>query len=713
MSVRTAAFALLAVLICTSASQAADKQAVRMERLGDVPEHTIVLAPSLATADTCFVSDNKQITTRIDGWVVGFELYKSLMNPAHQCENPYPFTVTAINMPMIFDAPTPITIGVDIEAVDSTTVAGCTVPGALLALSTEWDAQVPQAGMYNIWVPLDTPFVVNGPFFAGFYIGNTFGSTVNPAVLTDDYPANCVTYNIWDEQIGFVDICNNTIYDFPGRLAMEVSGIPGGNSAVTPALEVLAPANSEVLYGKSELWAWDRARTGMVEYIMFEYSNGGPFVEIGRDFDGTSPLRDGVNPAVVGTGYNVNWDFSSLTEGNYTLRVTLVDTLGNSTSSTRSVFLNPTPPIARITLPYNGSLFCAPVDIHMSSNDQNLGLVEVQRRPAASLVTIGVSPVNQATMGDNNGNPADGNHAAGGEFGDYYSAPASATMAAMVWATRGYPELVRQGSTTLTATQLAEALATAFQTRACQGTYDEAVWEGLSSYATSKGGGFEFDYLRNPSYTDLRIWVEDEEKVVMLGLRGNPGLWVTVDGFAGWKRADSTYSVSIANPLTGTIQSASWRDRIGYGELSFSSQLHRVDLMVSVLATAWTVTRTTVGVDFNGGDGWKVRWNQSGIGDGTWHYFRSIGHDLDDNLGTMAVLAENNCAAAYVAGDYNNDRSGTIADLFLLIDFISRNGAPPSGGGARADCNCDNVVNVADAIYYMNYLYGTASAPCR
>ena len=288
MSVRTAAFAWLAVLIGVSAGRAATKDSVRVERLADVQERNIVLAPSLATADTCFVSDNQTITTRIDGWVIGFELYKSLMNPAHQCDNPYPFTVVAINMPMMFDAATPITIGVDIEAVDSTTYPGCTVPGTLLALSSEWDAQVPDSGMYNIWVPLDTPFVVNGPFFAGFYIGNTFAAGVNPAILTDDHPANCVTFNIWDEEVGFIDMCNNEYWDFPGRLAMEVSGIPGGQGGI-PTLEVLAPTEGEVLYGNRAMWAWDQARSGAVEYIMFEYSNGGPFVEIGRDFDGTSP----------------------------------------------------------------------------------------------------------------------------------------------------------------------------------------------------------------------------------------------------------------------------------------------------------------------------------------------------------------------------------------------------------------------------------------
>jgi hypothetical protein len=615
-------------------------------------------------------------------------------------------------MPMMFDAPTPITVGVDIEAVDSTTVPGCTVPGVLLALSSEWDAEIPEAGWYNIWVPLDTPFMVSGPFFAGFYIGNSFGPSVNPAVLTDSFPANCVTYNIWDEEIGFVDMCDNDIYDFPGRLAMEVAGIPGGHSSA-PTLEVLAPAGNEVLLGNSELWAWDRASTGMVEYIMFEYSNGGSFIEIGRDFDGTSPLRDGVTAAVSGTGYNVNWDFSALPEGNYTLRVTMVDTLGISTSSTQSVYLEPTPPVATITSPVNGSLFCAPVDIHMSTSDENMGYVEVKRRPAASLVTIGVDPVNQSTMGDNNDNPSDGNPAAGGEFGDYYSGPAAAAMAAMVWATRGYPALVSQGAINLTVQEVGEAFAAAFLTRNNQGTYDEAMWSGISSYAASQGGGFKFDYQRNPPYSDLRIWAEEEEKVVMLGLGGNPGLWVTVDGFVGWIRTDSAYSVSVANPLTGSIQSASWRDRTGYSELSLSGQWHRVDIMVSILATGWTVSRSAVGIDVTGSDGWMVPWTQLGISDGTWHYFRAIGHDFTDYVGTMTILAENNCGVIYTAGDYDDDRSATITDLFLLINFIADEGAPPSGGAARADCNCDNIVNIADIIYYMNYLYGTASAPCR
>ena len=321
--------------------------------------------------------------------------------------------------------------------------------------------------------------------------------------------------------------------------------------------------------------------------------------------------------------------------------------------------------------------------------------------------------MSQTTVGDANGNVSDGNHVYNGEFGEYYSGPVAAAMAAEVWSSRGYPALVHQGATTLSVQQVAESLATLFETRADTGTHDEAVLTGLRSYAASKGGGFKFDYKRNPAYSDLRIWVEDDLRVVMLGLGGTPGLWVTVDGFAVWQRTDTTFSVSVANPISGTVLDGSWRNRTGYSELRLSGVWHRVDIMVSMLATAYPVNRTLVGADINGADGWTVRWSGAGVADGTRYYLHSSGEDHDGHVGIYTILAEQNCATAYVHGDYNGDRAATLTDLYLLIDYVSGAGPAPTGGAGRADCNCDNVVNVADVIYYMNYLYGQASPPCR
>jgi hypothetical protein len=580
-----------------------------------------------------------------------------------------------------------------------------------LAVSSEWEAQIPGAGLYNIWVPLDEPLVVNGPFFAGFYIGNAFDEGVNAAVLTDNFPVPCATYNIWDETIGWVDLADNEEYNFPGRLVMEVAGVPGGVAG--PKLELLNPSDGDVLYANEELWAWDAQMTGETEYIVFEYSNGGPFVEIGSDFDGATPLRDGVNPTLSGTGFSLNWDFSSLSEGNHDLRVTLVDTVGTSWSQTVSVYLEPTPPVATITSPNHGNTFCSPVDIDMTTADENLALIQVYHRAAEAFVSVGTTPLDQALVGDADGDPTDGNSAINREFGDYYSAPAAVAVAARVWADRGHPGLVTRGSTTMTPVQVAEELAAAFNTRTHLGAYDEAVFSGLKQYAATQGGGFQFDYKRQPDYADLRMWVEDEERVLVLGLGGNPGHWISVEGFMGWKRLDGSYSVDVATPLGGTIKSASWRDLPSYSEINLSGEWHRVEMAVSILVADWTVTRPTVGIDVNGLDGWSVAWNPSGMTDGTYHYLHSLGLDQDQNQGPYSILVEHNCASVYVPGDFDNDRNATVSDLFRLIDFIAHDGPAPEGGAMRADCNCDNVINVADIIYYMNYLYGAASPPCR
>lgn len=700
MPSRIAVIVGLVIGIVGSAAYGADKRAVKVTPINDQPINNLNLAPSLVTADTCVVTFNQDYAWRIDGWVFGFELYKSLMDPASSCDNAYPFTITAINMLIAVDQPTPITVAVDVEAIDSTTIPGCPIPGVLLTASSQWEHQIDGAGIWSITVPLDTPLVVNGPFFAGFYIGNTFNEGVNPAVLADSFPVACATYNIWDTDVGWVDLGNSEDYNFPenfpGRLMMKTIGTPSG--LAPPQLEILTPADGDVLYSNQELWAWDAQITGQADYIVFEYSNGGPFVEIGRDFDGTSPLRDGVGPTMVGTGFSLNWNFTSLAEGNYDLRVTMVDTLGGNWSDTINVYLEPTPPVVTITSPANRSIFCLPTDIDMTSSDENLSAVQVFHHQAEMFVSLGGSPLDQSLVG---------------EFGYYYSAPVAAVVAARIWSDRGYPDLLRSGSTAMTSVEAAEEFAAAFKTRSTRGTYDEAVFSGLKQHAATRGNGFEFDIKRQPTYADLRIWVENNERVAILGLGGYPGLWVTIDGFSAWQRNDSSWLVDIANPMSGALESAAWRDLAGHSEIMIGTNWHRVDLMISMFATGWSVDRTIIGADVISADGWSTNWNQQGVPANTYHYLQSVGHDLDDNRGLHTVFVKHDCAAAFEPGDFDNDRTATITDLLRLIEYIAQDGPPPNGGAMRADCNCDNIVNVADIIYYMNFLYGTASPPCR
>ena len=675
---------------------------------------TLTSPVGLTTADTCIVTQNHEIIYRIDGWVTGNELYKSLLDPGQSCTNAYPFTVTGINMPMYFAAATPLVVSVDVEAVDSTSYPGCTIPGVLKAISQDYNLSVPGAGSYNIWIPLDSPIVVNGPFFGGFFIGNALAPEIGAAILIDTFPAICATFNYWDTTIGFVDLCNNSAFKFPGRLAMEAAGVPSGIAPEPiPVVNWLTPIASELLLGNKELWVHESSGSTIVDYVSFAYSyNGGPYIEIGRDYDGLSPNRDGIHSAPAGTGYSYQWDFSGLIEGSYSLKATAVDTLGRSALAIVAVTLEPTPPVAKIISPNNGDNFCSPLNLLMTSSDNNLGFVEVFRKASKLNYTAGLTLMSQFSVGDGNGDPGDGNPMPA-EFGDYYSGPVSATIALKLWKDRGYDGPFKFGAITLTMDSVAERIAGYTKTRPYKGTSDERLFAGVRDYLIARGDEFKLDALRNPDYYALRQWTEEEQRAVILGLGGNAAVWVAVNGFTGWKQAGNTWLVNIVNPVTGASEQLSMRQGLLGGELLYLGTWHPIDIMISITAKTWNVTRSLCGADTDGSDGWSLQWNSGSLLEDSLYFIRSFGKDATNYRAASTVLLKYNCTDVYAPGDYDNDGATDVADLAYLIEFIAKGGPSPAGGPARADANCDHYVNMSDVVYFINYMFYSTSAPCR
>ncbi len=703
----------LITLLSALPIDAAGKKEARVVRIGDGLSGEIRIRPSLTTADTCLVRHDSGAVWKIEGWVYGAELYKEYLDPAATCMAPYPFTVTEVAIQMYFETATPLYVSADIEAADNST-PGCPVPGALLAISSEWQATVPDSGLYEIWIPLDTPYAVTGPFFAGIYIGNSLAPEIGAAVITDSFPVLCTSYNIWDSTIGFIDLNNNEIYDFPGRLLLYASGIPGGGGGEQPepALTLLAPVVNDTLLGSVGFWAWDTSGSDIIDYVSFEYSSGGTFNEAGRDYDGYRPLRDGLHNSDVGDGFSLDWDFSSLSEGVYTVRVTAFDTLGRSSSDSAIVYLEPTPPVPTITSPSGGSDFCSPLELLMSSSDEDLNYVDISRHDARTGYSAGMVTLNQFTLGDDNGDPGDGNSAAGGEYGDYYSGPAAAAIAVRVWFDRGFEQIMREGYDILSVDTVAERLATRARTRENLGTYDENLLQAWQGYAAAHGSQFLFDFHRNPDYFLLRRWVEEEQRAVIMALGGTPGIWLAVDGFTGWEQPDGSYMVRVSDPRTGSMVTMPMRVGVTTGEVLYNGTWQRVDLILSIMGRPWDVSRQLLGVDFVGADGWSYSWIPTGLTEDSLYFFIAGGHDAGGLAGYGTVLLKYNCSDSYVAGDYNQDDETNVVDLNLLIQFVAFGGAPPDGGAGRADANCDGIINIADVVYYMNFLFGNVGPPC-
>lgn len=721
MSLRTASVTLIFILLITLSAFALDnKKEAHLEKIGDAPLQSLNSLNLLSAADTCYARMDSGLVWRINGWVWGNELYKAYINPVLTCTDPYPFTVIAVNMPMIFDAATPLNVSVDIEEVDNTSYPGCHIPGNPLSISTEYNLSVPAGGgLFDIWIPLDTPVVVNGPFFAGFFISNVFDTSAHASVITDDSPPDsCECFNVWDLDVGLVDLNANPYYNFPGRLVLYAAGIPGGDSAVTqpdPAVVLLTPDPGDTLFNSVDIWAIDSSGSNLITHVTFAYSQGGiggPYYELGRDYDGTSTFRDGVNNAVVGNGYNYIWNFSGMAEGQYTIRAASYDSKGGFSMDYRTVYLEPTPPIPKITSPVSGSDFCSPLNIIMTCADENISIVEIARKPGSLNYSAGLTTLWQNLLGDNNGNPNDGNHAGNGEYGDYYCGPAAAAIAAKVWYDRGYTSVLTDNSATIDLNTLAENLAAVFDTRANAGTYDDDLYLGLKTYFAVHGNELKFAGMKNPGYFDLRRWVEEEQRSVIVGLSGTPGLWLAVDGFSGWLQNDSSYLVKVSDPRTGTIATYAMREQAGYSEINTGGNWQTVDFMISILAKTWTVSRTMFGYDLDGSNGWSFSWVPYGITEDSLYFIRSSTKDATKITGYYTSLFRYNCLTNYEKGDYNNDDAVDIVDLMYLIEFIARGGPAPVGGAGRADANCDNYINITDIVYFMNYLFGSSDEPC-
>jgi len=713
---QTVAVVLLSV-VTVSASLAASKNQPRIVPMAEFSRQNLLPVTRLIAADTCLVSATDTITHLIQEWVIGNELYKNYLDPAASCASAYPYTVTEVNMPMYFESGATMTVSVDIELVDDTTVPGCHVPGVMVALSSDWEITIPpEGGFFDIWIPLDSPQVVHGPFFAGFFLGSEIDPALGAGVVIDTTTVlDCTSFNIWDPEIGFIDLLNNDIWNFPGVLVLYVNGYTGGTGSDDPYPQVafVNPIDGSRPYASTELWAMDLSGSGILDYVSFEYSDGGAFVEIGRDFDGTQVLRNGLSPSESGNGFSMPWSFTDLTEGSYTLRATLYDTLGRYSSDEITVHLEPTPPIPKIVEPDEWADFCSPIELVVTCADENISYIQIDQKAALNDYSSGLVTLFQNLIGDANGNPQDGNRASAGEFGDYYNAPVAAAIAARLWFDRGYTDVMKDGLVFLSTELLAENLAAAMDTRENFGTYDEDVLSALTSYFTDHGDDLKTAYTRYPSYVDLRKWVEGEERAVIIGLGGESGFWLAVDGFKDWPRDDGSPTVAVSVPMTGTLMDLPIRTVEGMTELQFTDSWYQLEIMVSLQAGNWEVDRNLVGVDYFGDAGWSLTWIPDGLEEDQRYYFRGWTQDGTGYEGSSSSIFRYNCSQVYMPGDFNSDNLADMADLSLLIDFIAQGGPAPDGGAGRADTNCDNLINPADIVYFMNYLYGNNVEPCH
>ncbi|SYZ72438.1 exported hypothetical protein [Candidatus Zixiibacteriota bacterium] len=707
--------AFLCLLLSWPASGSIDKQRALATPVSGISPQDIAAAPTFSLADSCIVRNDLGAYWKIDHWLFGAELYKAYQDPSQSCPAPYPFAVQNVNMMLFVNKLCTLYVSVDVEGLDLS-VPSCPAPGNLLSISQEYGLVISPpsgGGLYQVSVPLDSSVNVNGPYFVGFYFSNYIDTLAGVALVTDSLQAVCTSYNIWDTTTGFIDLCQNSYYNFPGRLVLFSTGLPGGSgSEPAPSITLLKPGVNEIVSGSATLWGLENSGSKIINYVRFDRKNGTIWSEIGRDSDGTRALRNGVDPSGSGDGYTSPWDYSSLAEGPYWLKATVYDTLGRIAVDSHQAAIDPTPPDLNMTKPLYLDTICLPLKVQATTPDENVTQVKFEWKVAPSSYSISINNLNQASFGDINHNPSDGNHAASGEYGDYYCGPVAGAEAIKYWFDKGFIYGMREGSSYITIDTVVERLAANMHTRANKGTYDDLFYGGMVQYFLTHGNDQKIDVVRRPDYRTIRNLFQEKELFVIMAVSGTPGLYLPLTGVNGLADSQGQYAATVANPVTGTSLNSYIRNYNGGSQFYYNSVWHDIDAVFTLMGYSYTVTRNLIGTDLNGADGWSFDWNSTPLTKDSLYFVTATATDATGRIGATTMLTQYGCKT-YIKGDYNDDGLVNIGDAIMLINYVYKKGAAPIGGAYRADANCSGTIDLADIIYVIKYIYSQGTQPCR
>ncbi len=191
-------------------------------------ERTVTVTPldqgliqglSLGAPAQCRMGNLNTPYWAVGGWLYGNEEYKYLFYPPDYqcCPAEQGFLVDSVHMVLQFSGAPTFDVYVDLEDAVWDPTTGCWVPGVEDCVSPVYTVTIPEAGAYDIGLPLAEQCACAYQeywYFVSFHFVTTFQRP--PDLITDNVPVGCTSYNNWGE--GWQDLVNDQ--GFPGELAM-------------------------------------------------------------------------------------------------------------------------------------------------------------------------------------------------------------------------------------------------------------------------------------------------------------------------------------------------------------------------------------------------------------------------------------------------------------------------------------------------------------
>ncbi len=92
-------------------------------------------------------------------------------------------------------------------------------------------------------------------------------------------------------------------------------------------------------------------------------------------------------------------------------------------------------------------------------------------------------------------------------------------------------------------------------------------------------------------------------------------------------------------------------------------------------------------------------------------YYQFSVYVIDSSDPPLTAYKHLSLQATSICGDANSDQIVNVGDAVFLINFVFKDGAAPYSEFA-GDANCDGATNVGDAVYIVNFVFKSGSAPC-
>ncbi len=667
--------------------------------------------PAFADASHCTVYVDEPQNALYD-WMLGNEIYyayQDLFFPKVFCDTIYPFVVTHIGMTLVLNDAGTMNVQVFISEVDplfSSPV--CPVPGEIIYLEDEYAVQIPGADIYSVVIQLSQPVPVYGPYFACIYFGSDM-EAMYPGLAIDTAAYLCINYNEWGE--GLTDLASNDYYNFPGSIHLYSYGYTKVGMLSRPRF--IVPSDSGVTFPGKTIWVGEANDAVTYQGAKFEYFKAGVWYEFGVDFNGTSPLRDGVSAATAGDGWSTVWQPFGLNEGSYPLRVTVADFDSTYASDTATVYLDMKPLAAKFTSRTDLMSTCGAETVKVSIEDENPIAVTLGFRYLPNFEERTLLLLKRNDYGDVNGNPNDGNHNYSGEFGEYYSAPTIVAAFLKHWFDKGYIEVMAEGSTFLTIPQQVESLAVDFTTRVNLGTEDDNLAAGLIDYLKSHGNRIKPDIKPKPNWEWFKSAYLGRLATVMLAVDGPFGHWLAVQKVDYSAAQNDSFPVTFYDPIGGLLRSSfliARGDSLVLGYLP-NNKKYRAQLGIALYPKQEAITYSTFWTDFNTLDGFSGLLPTGTFQEDLLYLVRARALDANNDVADSYWIIKNDCVHPVVHGDADHNGLISISDAVYLINWIFASGPAPYTM-AHGDADCSGVVQISDVVFLINYIFASGPAPC-